>query len=445
MDLPALPALAAYVLLLGALVVGTLFRPAVAVAGVICLFGLKQWGQVAHPFLLAHPLFSNYAIGALVLVGVAMRFAAGQCPWCDAPRAWWTALGLYAYALLSVLWTPRLDLVLPVWEQVYPYIVTAVVLAPMLLPSASTVRTALRWSVGIGAALLLLLLVFGDWGYRGLMIGTSDPELEANPLALSGLAGAVATAAMFIRLGLPRSLDWLVRMAVIVLCLVVIVRSGSRGQLIATVLSIVSLLPLGFRVGEWRGVAAIAVALTVLAGGLAWALAEYVQWFDLRWTESLVRSDAEGRLEMAMALLDRWAGSPISVLFGLGNSASFDPRIIGFYSHVVPLEVVGELGLVGLSIYLLVLWQAASSLRSAIRLAGDDAEARGLAAAAGAGLLFFFMLTLKEGSLIGSVFFFLYVAMVGRLGMPVADPALESLRTESLEESTTAPFPNVLR
>jgi hypothetical protein len=118
MDLPALPALATYVLLLGALVAGTLFRPAVAVAGVICLFGLKQWGQVAHPFLLEHPLFSNYAIGVLVLVGVAMRFVAGQCPWCDAPRAWWTALGLYAYALLSLLWTPRLDLVRPVWEQV---------------------------------------------------------------------------------------------------------------------------------------------------------------------------------------------------------------------------------------------------------------------------------------------------------------------------------------
>jgi hypothetical protein len=444
LDLAPLPALLSYALLLGALVIGTLFRPAVAVAGVICLFGLKQWGQVAHPFLLGHPLFSNYAIGILVLVGVALRLAAGHCPWCDAPRAWWSALALYAYALLSLLWTPRLDLVQPVWEQVYPYIVTAVLLAPMLMPSTSAVRTALRWSVGVGAALLLLLLLFGDWGYRGLMIGTSDPELEANPLALAGLAGAVATVATFLRLGLPRSLDWLLRMAVIVLCVVVIVRSGSRGQLVATVLAILALLPLGFRLGEWRGITAMVVALAVLAGGLAWALAEYVQWFDLRWTESLVREDAEGRLEMAMALLDRWAESPVSVLFGLGNSASFDPRIIGFYSHVVPIEVLGELGLVGLSIYLLMLWQAASSLLAAIRLAGDDVQARGLAAAAGAGLLFFFLLTLKEGSLIGSVFFFLYVSMVGRLGMRVADPALESLPPEGLEQATT-PFPNLLR
>jgi len=55
-------------------------------------------------------------------------------------------------------------------------------------------------------------------------------------------------------------------------------------------------------------------------------------------------------------LLAAWLDNPSSFLFGMGSSSSF--QIIGGYCHVVPVEVLCELGVAGLSLYLYLLFKS---------------------------------------------------------------------------------------
>jgi hypothetical protein len=95
-------------------------------------------------------------------------------------------------------------------------------------------------------------------------------------------------------------------------------------------------------------------------------------------------------------------------LFGLGNSASFSPDIIGRYPHMVPLEVLGEEGVLGLALFVaIVLLSIRYAMRlSSLKVLSQDVK-RVYAANFGC-LVFTLLLSLKQGSLINSSMIFLF-------------------------------------
>ena len=107
-------------------------------------------------------------------------------------------LALLVYSLLSLEWTPRLDIAGPIWVSSGPYLLTFVVLVPLVLHETEDFRAALSWLIVVGGILVFVLLVFGTWGLRGLSLGAHSAEQETNPLALAGLGGSVAAAAMLL-------------------------------------------------------------------------------------------------------------------------------------------------------------------------------------------------------------------------------------------------------
>jgi hypothetical protein len=302
-----------------------------------------------------------------------------------------------------------------VWQHNYLYVLTFVVLAPLVVKDLDGLQSGLLALAVVGGVLLTALLVLGDWGARGLVMRGGYGEQETNPLAIAGLGGSVAAAAMFLRARKWNWVGWPLRAAIVVVSLLVIVRSGSRGQLIALLCSLTLMLPVGFRLTRVRGLAGTLVALAVVGLALGYATTEYMAANKGRWTESLARHDAEGRWHMAVTLLHEWQSSGAGILLGLGNSAAFDPSIIGFYPHVVPLEILGEEGLIGAALYLTILWMVFSALLRAWRLSRQMPDLAGLVAATGAGFLFMFLISLKEGNMVGSVFLFMYAILVARL------------------------------
>lgn len=424
-----------YVALLAGLAVGTLLRPAVAIAAVVCLFGLKQWGASAHPWLAQHGAFTNIAIGCVVLAALALQTFRGECVLCRMGKSYWAVFALYAYALLSLFWTPRPDLAFgTVWLHDYPLIVTAVFLAPLTVKNLDGLRTTLIALAVTGGLLMVVMLLFGKWGNRGLItLSVSLLDRETNPLAIAGLAGCVAAAAMFAPVRNLKWLVWLPRLAVLAVCLVVVVRSGSRGQLIAASLAIVAMLPVAYRASRFTGLAAIVIAVVVLGGAVVYGVSEFIQAGDARWTQSLAARDALGRWHATQRLISVWSDSGAgAMLLGLGNSASFDPRIIGFYPHNIPLEVLGEEGLIGAVLYIYVLWVAVSGLWRAWQAVQGRPEARGVVAAVGAAFTFTFLISLKEGNMIGSCYFFLFAILLGR--MPSLVRAEERARRTAVVE-----------
>jgi hypothetical protein len=122
------------------------------------------------------------------------------------------------------------------------------------------------------------------------------------------------------------------------------------------------------------------------------------------------------RINAAEGLLDSYLSSGIlGLIFGLGNSASFSPRVVGFYTHIVPIEILCELGLIGFSMLMAIL---ALTVRALVRLGATmsafqkSADTRRVIASLAALALIELVLAFKEGSLVRDVNLFLFPVVI---------------------------------
>jgi O-antigen ligase len=437
----------AYGVLVAALLLGAWLRPPIAVAAVACLFGLKQLGQTSVGLLASNSLITNFLVAAVVVLALLRRLLQGRLLRGGVPGAFWLVAAFYLLALLSLSWTPVPQRALEQWNYNYPYIALFVLAAPWLAQDAAELRLAFGALAVAGTVVVAALLLSAQWGGRGLLVSAGRVVEETNPLAIADLAGAAALAAMFLRTPRLGSLLWPLRLLMAAVCAFAIVRSGSRGQLLALCAALVCALPFAYPLSRWRSVAAAALGGGIVFGAIMLGISGSEAWFAGRWEQSSAADDVAGRWTMVTALLRAWSDSAGTVLFGLGNSAAFDPAIAGFYPHNVPLEILGEEGLIGFVLYLAVLVLALRGAAGGLRRAGGDLQQRGLLAAAIACLLFSWLVTLKQGNAIGSVAFFMFAILLCRVGAdssPAADVSAEAQAARPALPGSSPAFPNLM-
>jgi len=255
--------LALYGALLAGFLLAALWRPPVSIAAILCIYGLKQWGQTSSAWLAAHGTFTNFAIGVIVLIALVVRAMRGKCVLCNVRGSTAAVIALYLYALLSLLWTPRPDLALDMWGAGAPYVVTAVLLAPLAVHDSEDLYRGYFALLIFGGVLVFALLLFAKWGDRGVLISGVGTD-ETNPLAIASLGGAVAGAAMFLRTRRFPVVSWILRLVLVAAALAVVVKTGSRGQLIATLGTLVLMLPVAFNLSQVRGLIPILIAVAVV-------------------------------------------------------------------------------------------------------------------------------------------------------------------------------------
>lgn len=432
--------LSAYAVIAGGLFIALWKHPGVALAGLLCMFGLEQLGQATTPYFLQHSTATNYLIGgilvlALMVQGVRKGFSllAGY------PSVGWLTLALFLYAFASTQWALRSDISLDVWASHWPYVVTFIVLGPLLITEARDIRAAYTALVLVGGLLTILLLFFVKWESRRIVL---DHDF-GNPLAIAAMAGMVA---LVIILADPwrESKVWFpLKWGLVALCLALIVRSGSRGQLLSVLLVSVACWPISHGLRNMKQFAVLSFVILFLGAATSWTIQEFWSVEVIggrgRWSEQSAEQDASGRLTNALLLLRLAADSPETLLFGLGNSAAYNPRILGIYPHVTPLEVLAEEGLIGFGLYAMILYFVLRSAVRSFRLIGDKPRER-LRLGGLVGLcMFTLLLSFKEGSLLGSVGFFMLSIILGRYeGILSWDRAIQESEEESEGRATTS-------
>lgn len=443
-------ALTVYAGLLALLAAGVIFRPPTALSAVGCIYGLKQWGQSTNGWLAAHPPATNLAIGVLVLCAIATAGMRGRCVLCRIPKVTWAIMALLLYAFVTLAWTPRVDIAGQIWVQAYPYLLTFIVLVPLVLHEPEDFRIALSWFVLAGGILVCVLLFLGHWGDRGLSLGTTSLEQETNPLALAGLGGSAAAAAMLLRSRRGGLLFWGFRLVVVGASLVLIVKSESRGQLIASMVAMLLMLPFSVKIGSLRGIVVAMIGCVAIGVALQFGFSSVVSRENSdRWSETTQTADAAVRLSMVEKLLDAWrTGGSTTMVLGLGNSASYDPNLNGIYPHNVPMEVLGEEGIVGFALYVTIFTCALTALLQAILASAGNPENRSTVAALGGSFLFFAMLTFKQGNMLASVEFFMYTILLARLARALREARL-ARPADAVPRASAGfpvpPFPNLMR
>jgi len=245
----------------------------------------------------------------------------------------------------------------------------------------------------------------------------------------------------------PQSKLWLpAKWVLVALCLALVVKSGSRGQLLGVVVLSAVCWPISRGMGSSRQFIGWILLLLFFGGITTWAMQEF--WAEQetyyaggnRWSEQAMQGAMSGRLDQALLLVGLWYSTPETVLFGLGNSASFDPRILGIYPHFVPLEILAEEGLIGFTLFLLTLFVTArNALRCYRHVQGIPSE-RPLFAVLIATFLYALLLALKQGNLLGNLELFLFGIVLGKYDQWRLTIRLREHQAESPRESTVDVF-----
>ena len=434
--------LISYISILLVLVIGVLRWPTVGVAAVLCLYGLKQWGQSTTAFFAEHGQFTNYAVFVIALLGLVLAARKRSCVFCGIPTTTKLIVALIAYALFSVVWARDPLLSLDQWIAQGPYIITVAFLAPLLFTDFEDARIAFIWTAITGGTICALALVFGKWGNRGLLLYGDLHEWEANPLALSSLAGTVFLIAG-LSLGRPSGiLMRIFSLGCIPVMLAVILKSGSRGQLIASIAGVMLALPVAFRIRDARSTAALILSATLIVGLGSWG-ASLVEIDSSRWQRGDSGDAVTGRLASAETLLNASTSNFFTAVFGLGNSSSF--QVIGIYPHIAGLEVIAEEGLIGAALYAAII---ILTVRSIKRISGQpeltDIKRNVLAILTGL-FVFEFILSWKQGSLLSSVYVFAYAITLARLESPIGEGSRASDQSGAGQSLAPPTFQNLLR
>ena len=320
------------------------------------MFGVEQFFQTRSAIFLDRSQIVNLGVG-VVAVLAATSWLAGNLHRFKMDKIQIACLALVLFSQVSQFWTiaPK------AFAQHYsreplPYYVLYLLVAPILTQGKRAIRSGVWATLYIGIPLVFLIVFFVEWSGRGIALAKPVMEkgqlrLYTPPLALASLASFVGIMCVVLK---PKNTLWkVVHVVTFALSSYIVYRTQSRGQLVALGFVTLIFYPIANQASRLKGL------FFTLAGFVIIGLSLYLvfSYFDLggvnRWNESSIRRATEGRVYMVTALLDSWYQSgPFHMMFGLGSAAGW--KTSGFAVHNFPAEMLGELGLVGFSIYLFV-------------------------------------------------------------------------------------------
>ncbi|MEM8872746.1 MAG: hypothetical protein AAGD32_00675 [Planctomycetota bacterium] len=393
-----------------------------AVGILLCTYVLEQWVQTQDSFFVANTKFTNVAVGMLIVLALGVRAIRRDQLFKPFPPVGWAVLALLVYAIVSVIWSPYSGAQSRIIDTL-PYFIAFGLLMPFAVSKFEDVHASAMTLLFLGTALVLLAITTTDWDGRGMTFqgsvsfGTRTRDV-GSPLAVATLAGNVAMIVVLLNFTGINRFWQLARWGVVALGFYVALKSNTRGQVFAMLIAGLSFIPLSRRIASWRGFFGTIVAIGFVAI-LANFLIDYMVGGSERWSaERMIEVYGSSRVRMSADLLSAWVDAgPLAWVFGLGYAASYDPTIIGFYPHIVLVEALGELGIIGFAILWLVVFFVARSIYRLWPVVKDYPEARGVVAVLGAMFFFEVILSFKQGTLLSAHTTLAFAVMLGRLEM----------------------------
>ncbi|MCA9148904.1 MAG: hypothetical protein KDA92_06390 [Planctomycetales bacterium] len=389
-----------------------LWNPANILALAITVYSFEQYAQANSTFFGAHASLINICFGVLTLWALICVTLRGGNPLQPMTHAMWAYLALFIFAAISTLWAVDRTTAMFVFKFHLPYIATFSVLLPLVIQRPQDVEKGFISTLAFGTfvcALLLLTTRVHAWGRTieavggGVIDRLGEQRNRLSPLAVAEMCGQLLIIAVLMNFSGVNRIWQILRWVVSFLAFALIYRSGSRGQLIAAMLTIIMLITFSRGAKKATGWVAAAVTTFLVVGFAVFSFSGFADHTE-RWAMSDMQGDfANTRIDYVSRLLTYWMeSSPFNWLFGLGNSSSFDERIIGRYCHVLVAEVMGELGFFGMALFLtLVVFVARDCLR-AYQLTKDKQVERGVTVTLIGLCIYQGILTFKQGSLLNN-------------------------------------------
>ena len=429
--------IAAYATIVAGLFISLWRYPAVALAGVLCMFGLEQWGQATTTFFAQQHTVTNIMIGGMLVLALGVQgVRKGSSIFAGYPPVGWLTFALFVYAFASTQWAPRSDISLNLWANGRSYLITFLVLSPLIVTETKDLRSAYTALLLIGGTLSILLLFFVKWETRRIVL---DHGL-GNPLTVAAMAGMVVLIAILAD-PWPQSKLWLpCKWVLVALCLALVVRSGSRGQLLGVIVLSAACWPLSRRIAGPRQFIAWVFYYCSLLGSQPWHCGRSGQNKKRITLEEVDGTSKRCRAQCPVVL------TRLCIYFGFGTvlqdntfwSWEFGiirPTHTRHLSAFVPLEILAEEGLIGIILFLLILSITAKNALRCYRHIQKSPSERPIFAVLVAMFLYTLLLALKQGNLLGNLELFMFGIVIGKYDQWRLTIRLREHQAESQENS----------
>ncbi|MCI0362247.1 MAG: hypothetical protein L0Y44_04200 [Phycisphaerales bacterium] len=388
---------------LGALYV--LWRPHWAFILVAALYPLEQLLQSYIPFLAAHTVVINYAIGFLALVALMMRtFRREQVTSGLANGVTVTVLLLYLQLIVGMLLYPAVpELSKKNFLHNYPIWILLLGIFPLLVRDLADFRRLVTGLMVIGSLIAILVMLNPHTAYiSGRLHLDLGYQFAGNALATAELGAMAALVAALIR---PTGalLYNILRVTTFLSGFGLAILTGSRGQVLAGALSGVLVYPIARKVANPKQFLVNCAGFAILLLGIYVSFKLFVGDVNReRWDVHGLLLAMVGRYEMAWTLFSAWLESPEHWLFGLGPTAYMS--LTGhLYVHNVPVEILCEHGLVGASFFGIMSFFMARHALALWKIHQDDPPMRAAVGVLVGICLYSLLLSLKQGSFIHPV------------------------------------------
>lgn len=312
---------------------------------------IEQVAQQYLPFMLVRPWIANFAITAFTTLALIRALNQEQLRGFTLTKSHLQIISLFLIVYASYFWSIVETRTFSELKRNTPYVLAFIFIAPICAYSKEQVKNAVNCTIYFGG-LVLLALALGNFGGRGAVIEVGfGKTIEANPLAAATFGGYVAICSIY-TVYASRDKKWVViglNLAIALLAIYSIIRSGSRGQLLSLLVACFIWLPITAKVVAKRSSVIAIAAAFVLALGAVWFISS--QGYGTRWKADFVTRASTGRLDQTGYVIGKMLdGGPVAWLVGLGSSASY--KLIGGYPHNIPGEILGEEGFLGFGLYL---------------------------------------------------------------------------------------------
>jgi hypothetical protein len=327
-----------------------LVRPGAGAALGLLVFAIEQAVASGIPLFVQQPQLWNQVSAVSVGVMLLSLVARGQYRLHGFFRpVLVTALAFIVYFVWASSWGP-LPNATAMLVTIAPYVVTQIVLVPLLIQSEADLRAMARWVVILGSSIALVAVLHLDDNQNVARLrlgGAGSQEAGMNPMALSE---ACALAALVLALTARESGWWktVTRWGVIVGCLTV-AGLASRGEvvavLVATVFALVMVRDGGL--GQ-RGLRVMIVALL----GVVSIYMVLETGVSVRYSAERLEGDASIRYFASSTMLSMFVATPEAWFRGLGTNYSV--MLLGIYTHNQPIQALTEGGVLGIGLWLSV-------------------------------------------------------------------------------------------
>jgi hypothetical protein len=415
------------------LALASLRRPAYAFALTLVMYPYEQLLQSQFPFFIAHRSFMNYLTAAVAGVAVAAAMLQGRRT-IMLDRISALVAALYLFIITSAIWSVNPGLSWFTIRYWIPYMIAGAVILPLTISSPRDVRAAVKGFLIAGTPLIIALAIAPMRG-RGLVLLNEDSLEQGNPLAVGTFGAEMAILAVGSMLAQRRPPH--IRALLLVVAALgafVILRTGSRGQLLAAMAGIIGVSFAVLNGARRRNFLVAFVPACILLGAVVLLKDAFVSsagggWIERRWSlETMQETFEKSRLQMASELLYEFLSAagrnPLILVGGLGAASSY--QLIGYYCHVVPVEALCEYGFIGLILYGMILWATVRSLWLMVKSKRLSVEDKTQVAFMAGLFAVYFLLTFKQGSLFGHTEYFATAMMIGRLRTATLVPSVQA-------------------